>query len=424
VLSRWCKNGAVKLLGGTILLFSALAWLSGCSSDDGVVEDPCAEEDALAIGVLHPLTGGLATFSPPLNDSVRLAVSEINAQGGVLDRPVCLHLEDDGTDADLALMKAKKLVEQDKVSAIIGPLASGASKKVLEYTALTSIPQISCCSTSPELSGADNFFRTAPSDALQAVVLARRAKARNHQNVAVLFVTGAYGQGLNDKFKENFEDADHRIVFSRAYVEKQQSYQDLARDAAAANPDAILLVAYPEDATVIINDVKVAKNDAPTSWLFSDGIKSQDFIDNLGAAKDYVNGALGTAPSASEEATDKARADEFFAAFKSFSGKNEASVPLFTDTAYDAIYLAAAAIQAAGSTSPAAITGKVIEVSKGGTSFGPGEWTQARAAIAAGDADYHGASGTVDLDELGDPAGVYEVWAVENGMISRVGLER
>src|SRR6187401_2559285 len=86
----------------------------------------------LKIGALLPFTGDLSDFGQPMYDAMQLAVDQINEAGGVNGQPVELVQGDDGTAPQQAVEEARRLVDVEGVSAIIGPAASGVAQQVIE----------------------------------------------------------------------------------------------------------------------------------------------------------------------------------------------------------------------------------------------------------------------------------------------------
>ncbi len=195
----------------------------------------------------------------------------------------------------------------------------------------------------------------------------------------------------------------------------QASYSMQAQMALAGAPDGIFLAAYPEEGAKIMQEAKNRGASATSQkWLFPDGLKAQSFVDNLAAAKPLVEGCIGTAPATSPAADDQVRTNKFKAAFKAKYGVDPGT---YCDSAYDSVYLLAAAIQKAGD--PATALGQVVAASKGeggsATEFGPGDWAMAKAATGA--LNYQGAAGKLDLDANGEPSGFYGLFTVTNGRL-------
>ena len=87
--------------------------------------------DTVKLGLLHSLTGTIALAEASLVDAEKLAIDEINAAGGVLGKKIEPVIEDGASDWPTFAEKAKKLLDRDKVAAIVGCYTSASRKAVL-----------------------------------------------------------------------------------------------------------------------------------------------------------------------------------------------------------------------------------------------------------------------------------------------------
>ena len=106
----------------------ALGCMTGCGGKSG-------EEATIKIGSLNHVTGLGASWGDPMQKAIQLAVKEINEAGGVLGKQIELICEDDNTDADMAVQKAKKLALEDNVQAIFGGVWSNIRVSVVTSVA-------------------------------------------------------------------------------------------------------------------------------------------------------------------------------------------------------------------------------------------------------------------------------------------------
>ena len=211
----------------------------------------------IKVGTLLAHTGPLKEFGPAHQKGIELAVKQLEAAG----LKVALVHEDSETSAIPATNAAKKLVEVDRVVAIIGALASGVTVPVAESVTIPSnVLQISEASTSPLITvlpadkGKDFLFRTCPSDALQGVVAGKLAATYN-KTAAVLYVNNPYGQGLAENFKTAFEKAGAKVLAMVPHDEKAaESYTAELRKALDGKPDILCAYSYPEHAKVYLKE--------------------------------------------------------------------------------------------------------------------------------------------------------------------------
>ena len=377
---------------------------------------PAVSDAPLKIGYLADFSGPLAEFGPAIQTGVDLALQHINAAGGVLGSPVEVVTGDTSLDAAQGVEEARRLVNVEQVSAIVGPLASGITLAVAEsVTGPAGVPTISPSATSPQLSIAEDddfLFRSTVSDAAQGPVLAQLALDEGYRNVAVLFINDAYGQGLADAFGAAW-GGESTIV---GIQDGQTSYLSELQQASANGADVLVAIAFPTQAEIFIREA--IENDIFDRFLFVDGTKSQDLIAAIG--DQYLNEMKGTAPSSGPETESLA---SFNTAYEAEYG--ELSPLPFIREAYDATIAIALAAEAAGSTDPGAIRDALRDVAApGGTLYGAGADSvgAALAAIRSGDAvDYDGAATSLNWNDVGDvTSGYIGIWQYENGGITEL----
>lgn len=379
-------------------------------------EGTSGAEGALKIGYLADFSGQLAEFGPAIQTGVDLAIKHINDAGGVNGAPVELLVGDDRTDPTAATEEARRLIEVEGVSAIVGPLASDVTIAVTEGVAAPAgVVVISPSATSPGITTVDDdgfLFRSTTSDAAQGVVLADLATQEGLDNVGVVYLNGAYGQGLADVFEANFEGT----VTSASIEGGQPSYLAELQAAAEGGADTLIAISYPEEAQVFVREA--LENELFSRFLFVDGTKSQVLIDSIGA--DALEGFKGTAPSGGPET-------EAYAAWEEAYLSENDSIPElpYIREAYDATVAIALAAQAAGSNEGSAIRDQLVNVgAPEGETFlpGPEGVTAALAAVAAGDdIDFEGAATTLNWNEDGDvTTGYIQIFQYTGGAIEEV----
>ena len=378
-----------------------------------------AEE--IKIGTLFPYTGGLAAYGPAIRNGAVLAVDLINQSGGVLGKQVKLaENRDTQTEATIAIDAAQKAVNIDKLPVIIGALSSGVTVPVAtSVTIPKKVVLISPASTSPEITNIkdDGFlFRTVPSDALQCQVLAKVAKEQHFSTISIIYVNNTYGEGLSQAMQSSFEALGGKVLKTVAFSPGGASYRSEIQKAVKGDPDALLLIAYPENGVKILR--QAIEFGLASKFLLTDGMKAPEVIKNVGAK--YLNGTYGTAPAPLDSAIVK----NFREAYQQKFG--EMPPKPYIDTCFDATILAALAIQKAGAANGTAIKDHIRDIANA-----PGEkvdFTQLTKAISllkeGKEIDYEGASGSLTLDQHGDiSSGSYGIWKIDNGKIVDVRVE-
>jgi branched-chain amino acid transport system substrate-binding protein len=376
--------------------------------------------DPIRIGTLMDLTGALEAYGKPIQSGTMLAVEQINKAGGPLGRLIELVHRDSQTDSTAAIDAAKKLVEVDKVVAIVGSLSSGVTIPVATSVTIPSgIVQISPASTSPQITDLEDkgfLFRTCPSDALQGKVSGRLAKELGFKAVSIIYVNNPYGVGLSKNFAQAFQGTGGTVPATIAYEEGKPSYRGEVQQALQGKPDAIAMFSYPENGATLMR--QALELGFKGKFLLADGMKAPEVVQNVGAQ--YLKDTYGTVPG-SRDSTAKSR---FLEAYTARFGDKPPKP--FIDNAYDAVAIIALAIQQAKSDTPAAIRDAIAKVANPpGDAIEPGDFDKAFQLLAQGkDIDYRGASGEIDFDARGDVVSPIEVWKIDDkGSIVSVRVE-
>ncbi len=200
-------------------LFALGVLLSACSpvADDGT--------GPIKIGYIGPLTGEAASYGVDTLNGTELAVAEINAAGGINGRLIELITEDGrctGTDAASA---AQKLVNVDKVVAIIGGQCSGETLAAAPIVESAGIVMISPVSSSADVTNAGDFiFRDYPSDGLKTKAMAGYFEKEGIEKVAVITENTDFAVAFRDALKENIGDA---MVFDEVVEPGTKDYRSL-----------------------------------------------------------------------------------------------------------------------------------------------------------------------------------------------------
>ncbi len=385
--------------------------------------------DVVPIGAVLSFTGPLAEFGPAHENAVQLAMDQLNeAATAVLGGPIVnVVYEDDGTSPATGVDRARKLVDVDGVPGMVGALSSGVSVNVAESVTVPSeVVQISPASTSPLLSFLEDggfFFRTVASDAMQGVVAAQLARGEidpsvNYETAATIYVNNPYGQGLSNAFTTAFEARGGTVLAEVAHPdEPQPTYAAQLEQALGGNPDVLLVISYPGNASVYMQEARDLFDF--TNFQYVDGSKSLELIDALGA--DVIEGGWGTAPGSDPDWPGFQR---FVEAYEAVHGQRP-QLP-FMDAAYDAaavLGLGVALLQIEGQevTGPSLRDAVRRVTDADGEIVSIGEFEVAMRLMQNGAAvNYSGAASNVNFDEVGDVITPVEIWRYLDGGLETI----
>ncbi len=392
-----------------LIATSAVAMMAG-----GAYADAHSE---VKIGVMLGFTGPAESLAPDMAAGAEAAIAEVSESGIFLDGATVSPIRADSTciDASLATAAAERLITSDGVNGIVGALCSGATGASFSNVALANgMVMISPSATSPGLSTLEDdglFFRTAPSDARQGVVMTDILMEAGIDEVAVTYTNNDYGKGLADSFQNAFEAAGGTVTINAAHEDGKADYSAEVGALAAAGGDLLVVAGYIDQGGPGI--IRAALDTgAFDRFHLPDGMIGDALQERFGAE---IDGSTGQAPGT--DSPGAALMGEIGAA-RGYDG----TAP-FSPESYDAAALILLAMQAAGSTDPSDYKDSVMDVANApGEPILPGELAKALEILAAGgDIDYIGGS-AVELIGPGESAGNYRQIEVIDGVISTVGF--
>lgn len=382
--------GAVGLIALVVVVAAAVVVLGG--GDDGPAE---AAGDGLRIGSVVPDSD---LIGPPLTEGLALAVSDINAAGGVLGQDVEVVATEDYGSSEEAVAGVEDLID-DGIDALIGPASTPVLLDTLPLVAEAEVPQCSGSITAPDLAGApdtESFFRTIATDDAEATVLAELVVAAGAGRVAVVARDDDYGRLVSDRLTTELAAAGVDVPPVVTFPEEGADATAVAGAAADAGADAVVVIGFSEGAAIVsaLLDAGVA----PDQLFGSEGAFNPRYRPLVSPDQaGVIDGMTVVAP-----AGDTAFAERL--------GETTAGNVIYGAPTYDCAVVLALATEAAGTTDGEAVIAEVPGVTRGGepcTTF-----ARCRDLLADGqDIDYDGRSGPVEFADNGDPTqavmGVY-----------------
>jgi len=238
-----------------VILSLALAFSCARKPQDG--EKP--NRSTIKIGYFGDLSGPTFNFGRSAINGVLLAAAEINQLGGINGRQIDVVIDDDKGSPEEAARLTAKLIDQDKVVAIIGGGTSGNNRAAAPKAFASHIPLIAPSSTDPAVTQAgDYIFRTCFVDSFQGEVMATFAtNTLKAKKAAILFdFNSPYGRGLTDFFEISFAKLGGQIVSKQSYTQGDADFKGQLSSIKAAEPDVIYIPGYYGDVAVIAKQAR------------------------------------------------------------------------------------------------------------------------------------------------------------------------
>ncbi len=210
-----------------------------------------ATGEPILVGHYASMTGKEATFGQSTDNGIKLAIKEINAAGGLNGRPIKLITYDTKGESKEAGNAVTRLVTNDKVTAVLGEVASSLSIAGGAVAQQYGVPMISPSSTNPQVTrGRDMVFRVCFIDPFQGFAVAKFTKENlKLTKAAILYDQAqAYSKGLRDEYAKHFKNMGGTIVADQAYSSGDQDFSAQLSTIKAQGAEAIFIPGYYTEA--------------------------------------------------------------------------------------------------------------------------------------------------------------------------------
>ena len=251
------------------------------------------------VGYYGDLTGRTSNFGVSTKNGAMMAADEINKAGGINNRQIEILSEDDEGRPEKAATVVTKLIDQDKVIALVGEVASGNSLAAAPKAQAAHVPMISPSSTNPAVTQVgDYIFRVCFIDPFQGEVMAKFAANTLHAKTAAIMqdFNAPYSRGLTEFFESSFTKLGGKILTKQSYTQGDRDYKGQLTSIRSLNPDVIYVPGYYGEVGVIAKQAKQLGItqpllggdgwDAPQLWELGGDALNGDYISNHYSVED------------------------------------------------------------------------------------------------------------------------------------------
>jgi branched-chain amino acid transport system substrate-binding protein len=310
---------------------------------------------AIKVGIYGDLSGQTSSFGQSTKNGALMAIDEINAAGGINGRKVEWVMEDDQGQPQQASTVVTKLINQDKVVAIIGEVASSNSLAAAPKAQEAKVPMITPSSTNPKVTQVgDYIFRVCFTDDFQGAVAAKFASNTLKAKKAAILgdFQSDYSKGMSQYFEEEFKRLGGTIAQKQTYTQTDSDFKGQLTSIRSAAPDVIFVPGYYGQVGVIAKQAKELGITAPL--LGGDGWDAPQLWDLGGTA---LNGAYMVNHYSVDDPSPAVQ--KFVAAYKAkYAGTAPDAIAAL---GYDAMNVLADAIKRAGTTESAKLRDAIAQ---------------------------------------------------------------
>jgi branched-chain amino acid transport system substrate-binding protein len=371
--------------------------------------------DTFRLGILTPLTGGGSTFGPGIAKTIAAAAEAINAQGGAGGRRFEVFAEDDQTQPQAGVLAAKKLIEVNKVRAILGGWSSSVTMSVLPLTTDADVV-FGHVSTAPDLSFPQNNkkwlgFRFQGPASLYGAAYSEVCAREGFKRVAVMAFNNGSAVGIADAFDKAWSARGNKVVERVIYEPNQASYRAELQKILASRPDCVVTGSYLTDTTIILKDWY--QSGATNKWLGPSWAINSDLVKALGP--DASEGIMSIITVPNEGTAGWKAFDEVYRRVMNAAGDTNKDAAMN----WDAVNVIALALELGkGADGPA--LGRNIKAVTGPGGTKVSSFAEGREALRRGETiNYDGASSALDFDDKNDVVSGYALQVVNKGQFVR-----
>ncbi len=358
------------------------------SSEAAPAAQGSASAGTFRLGLVCPLSGSSAVSGQILENAVQMAVDEINEAGGIGGSvPIELFSEDDEAIPATSVTVMQKLVEQEKVNAVIGSQPSSCTLANMEITKTAKIPQITPASSNVTITqqGNDYIYRMTSTDATNAKTLLKYAQSKGYKTIAILNESSDFGVGGGKILEELAPDYGITVADHEVYNSGDTDFTAIIGKADAAGVDCFFIWGYHTETAAIMSQMQLYGYDYP---VIGYGMNSPELTVLGGDAVEGICICTSFDAANPDEATQA-----FDSKYKSLFGT---SYDQNGPQSYDAVYLIADAVERAMADGADWSDGEVLN-------------------SYIGSEKYTGVTGTTSFDENGEMIKDLMIITIENG---------
>jgi branched-chain amino acid transport system substrate-binding protein len=364
-MHRAWKDMAAMAAAGAL----SIVLLTGCTTSGGTGSTSSGKTAPIKIGAVLSLTGSYAGLGTPEKNTLDMEVAKLNAAGGINGRQVEIVIQDDNTDPAKAQAAATKLIEQDKVVAIIGATGTGQSLAMKGDIERAGIPQISVAGGTAITKPLNKWvFQTPWSNTLVVPFTLKRLQADGIKKIGVIADSGGFGKDGVAVLKAEAPKFGMTIVSEQSFNPGDADMSSQLTKIKASGAQAVVMWTAGSEAATIAKNMQQLKMTIPL--VGSHGNARTEFITGAGAAAEGFTFAAGKilAPDTYGAGTEPFKvATDFVTRYSAKYGK---APDTFAGHAYDAFWITVNAIKAAGPDSAGAKLRDAIEATSGFVGIG------------------------------------------------------
>jgi len=279
-----------KYLKSSVILVLVVALLAifpmGCTQEETIDAG-----DTYKVGALLDLSGPCSNLGIPEKQTAEMMVDQINAAGGINGHPVEIIIYDTEGDNDKAALMAEKLINQDKVLAIVGPSRSGTSMHIIDTVTTAKIPLVSLAAARSIVEPVAQrywIFKTPQTEYEVIPEIYSYLQSANITDVAIISDTGGFGDAGRTLLLDLADDYGIDIVDDQTFADADTSMISQVTHIKGNNPQAVVCWSTDKGSAIVAQDMKTMQMEDVLLFM-SHGVANKAFVT---AGGDAVEGVI------------------------------------------------------------------------------------------------------------------------------------
>lgn len=336
---RFVRKNRLVLLAAALLSALVFAANPAAGADSG--------KNPWKIGGIFSVTGPASFLGDPEKKSMELAIEEINAAGGVDGRMLEAVIYDTEGDPSKAVSAAGKLINKDRVTAIVGPSLTPTTLAVVPMINRAQLPFVSCAAGNKIVEPIKPWvFKTAQSDIQAVASIYKHISQKGIDKVGILTVSNSFGESGREQLIAQAEDFGITVVRKESFGASDTDMTSQLSKLRKKQPGAIICWGTNPGPAVVAKNVEQLGIEIPLYQ--SHGVASPKFIELAGESAEGIllpTGKILVADLLPDDDPQKQVLTDYIDAYEN---KYDETVSGFGGYAYDAIYLLARAMEGTG----------------------------------------------------------------------------
>lgn len=352
-------KGLMVLL--VILLSVGLLFFAGCKKEEKAAEGEKTEaakeeeKEPVKIGAIFAVTGPASFLGAPEAKTVEMVLEKVNAAGGILGgRPVEVIIKDSAASPEKAISFAKQLIEEEKVTAIVGPSTSGETMQIKELCQKAGVVLLSCAAAEAIVDPvAPYVFKTPQKDSYVVRWIYKTMNEMGISRIGVVAANTGFGNAGKGQLEKYAAEYGIEILIAETYDAAATDLTSVLTKVKSQGVEAVVNWSIVPAQSIVAKNMKQLGMEAP---LFqSHGFGNIKYVEAAGVAADGIIFPCGRLLVAEKLPDSNPQKDTLVEYKTNYEAKYNEDVSTFGGHAYDAIMLAIEAVKNAGTDDPAAV---------------------------------------------------------------------